>query len=66
MLLTKLQDNQPICFTEEDFLKGFFTLYMFEHGNHLQHETKMNGIKLHLHVPKSVHLKFGFKWLSSF
>ena len=42
MLHTKLQDNQLIGSTEEDFLKGVFILYMYRHGSHLRHVTKMN------------------------
>ena len=61
MLYIKLQDNQPNGSTEEFFFKGVFTLYMYGHSSHLYHVTKMNGIKLYFHLPKSVPLKFGFK-----
>ena len=47
---------------EED-LKGFYLIW---HGSHIGQATKLIFINFHVLVPKNCHMKFGYKWLSSF
>ena len=35
-------------------------------GSHLGHVTSIMSINFHFFVPESLHIKFGFDWLSGF
>ena len=63
MLHTKFRENRPAGSGKEDFLR-VFTIY--GHGGHLGHVTSMMLINFHFLVPESLHIKFGFDWLSGF
>ena len=63
MLHTKFHGNRSTGSREEVFLR-LFTIY--GHGSHLGHVTSIMSINFHFLVPESLHIKFGFDWLSSF
>ena len=39
---------------------------MYGHGGHLGHVTSIMSSDFHFLVPESLHIKFGFDWLSGF
>ena len=45
------------------FLKGF---NIYGHGGHLDHVTSIMSLDFNFLVPKSLHIKFGSKWHTSF
>ena len=63
MLHTKFLGNRSTGSREEDFLR-VFTIY--GHGSHLGHLTSIMSLNFHFLVPESLHIKFGFDWLSGF
>ena len=63
MLHPKLRGNPPAGSGEEDFLR-VFTIY--GRGGHLGHVTSIMSSDFHFLVPESLHIKFGFDWLSGF
>ena len=60
MLHTKFREKRSTISTE-DFFKGFYL-----HGSHFGHVTSIVLINFHFLVPKSLHNKFGYKWLNGF
>ena len=58
MLHTKFRGNQFACSGEEDFLKGFLSIYW--HGGNLGHVTNMPQTKFRSLYPRRLHIKFGF------
>ena len=63
MLDTKFHGNRPAGSGEEDFLR-VFTIY--GRGGHLGHVTIIMSSDFYILVPESLHIKFGFDWLSGF
>ena len=55
MLHTKFCGNWPAG-SGEDFLKGFYHIWAWQH---LGHETSIISTNFNFHVPKSLHTKFG-------
>ena len=49
---------------EKKVFEGFFTIY--GHGGHFGHVTSIMSSDFHFLVPESLHIKFGFDWLSGF
>ena len=60
---TKFLGNQSTGSGEKDFWR-VFTIY--GHGGHLGNVTTIVSINFHFLVPESLHIKFGFDWLSGF
>ena len=47
--------------------KKFLRLFnIYGRGGHLGHVTSIMSINFHFLVPESLHIKFGFDWLSGF
>ena len=63
MIHAKFQDHRTYGSGEEDFLK-VFTIY--RHGSHLGHVTWTIYINFLSALPRRLHIKFGFDWLSGF
>ena len=63
MLHTKFHGNRSTGSREKDFWR-VFTIY--GRGGHLGHVTSIMSINFHFLVPESLHIKFGFDWLSGF
>ena len=63
MLHTKFRGNGFSGSRKKIFLR-VFTIY--GHGSHLGHVTSIMSINFHFLVPESLHIKWGFDWLSGF
>ena len=63
MLHTKFRGNWSSGSGEEDFLRGF---NIYGHSGHLGHVTSIMSLNFNFLVPKSLHTKFGSKWLTVF
>ena len=63
MLHTKFRENLPAGSGEEDFLRVFF---IYGHGSHLGHVTRIMLTNFHFLVPESFHTKFSSEWPNSF
>ena len=49
---------------EKKIFEGVFIIY--GHGGHLGQVTSIMSSNFHFLVPESLHIKFGFDWLSGF
>ena len=63
MMHTKFQGHEPLGSREEDCFNVFTT---YGHGGHLGHVTKTIWAKYRSPIPKKLHMKFDFDWLSGF